>query len=222
MTPTDRPLVDEDAVAEFLANNNDFFARRPELLPDLETPSANGDVVSLADRQAAALRERNAGLQSRLDALIANARHSERTFTRLQALILALLDAADAAALDGVLADRLVRDFELDHAVCFVRGWSPMRPLMHLAGVAGETPWPRLFDRAKPSGEVCRAEQYRALFPAANVDSPASVALLPLSETAVLALGCKDPQRFSPDAGDVFLSFLADVLTRTLTRLRIG
>ena len=215
MTPTERPLVNEETVAEYLANNNDFFDKRPELLADLATPQPAGAVVSLADRQVAALRER-------LDRLTATAKDNERIFMRLQALILALMDVRDASGLDDALAHRLVRDFEIDNAVCFIRGGLSEQETTHLAGVPGEPPWSQLFDRAEPSGEACRAEQYRALFPAVEVDGPASVTLLPVCENAVLAIGSKDPRRFSPEMGDVFLLFLAAVLSRTLKRLNIA
>ena len=214
MTPTNRPLVDEDAVAEFLANNDDFFVRRPELLADLESPRTQGDVVSLADRQVATLRDR-------LNAFSVNARNNERTFRRMQALVLALMDAVDATDLNAVLADHLLREFGLDHAICFVRGWSATPDLPHVVGVAGDERRPRLFDGDKPRGEACRAEQYRQLFPAAELDGTASVALLPLLPNAVLALGSRDPTRFAPDLGDMFLVFLAATLSRTLTRLEI-
>ena len=221
MTPTDTALVDEEAVAAFLANNNDFFARRPELLPSLETSPASDGVVSLADRQVAALRERNEALRKRLDTLIANARHNETTFERMRRLILALMDADSVADLNTCLAEQLVGDFELDDGTLFLRDWQgPDFP--HVTGVGDEAPWPRMFDGEGPSGEACRPEQYRALFPRSAVDGPASVALLPLGKTAALAFGSTDPQRFTSAMGDVFLHFLAAVLARTLTRLQIG
>ena len=220
MTSTNRPLVDEDAVAEFLANNDDFFVRRPELLADLESPPASGEIVSLADRQVATLR-------ARVDAFSANARDNERTFLRMQALTLALMDATDAADLNAVLADHLVRKFELDDAICFIRGWSAAVPLPHVIGVAsdaGNERHPQMFQLDKPRGEACRAEQYCQLFPGADVADAgtASVALLPLSPNAVLAMGSMDSTRFAPELGDLFLSFLAAVLSRTLRRLNIS
>ena len=227
MTSTDTALVDEEAVAAFLANNNDFFARRPELLPSLETSPASDGVVSLADRQVAALRERNEALRKRLDTLIANARHNETTFERMRRLILALMDADSVADLNTCLAEQLVGDFELDDETLFLRDWQGP-DLPHVTGVGGEAPvgsevpWPRMFDGEGPSGEACRPEQYRALFPNSAVDGPASVALLPLGKTATLAFGSTDPQRFTSAMGDVFLHFLAAVLMRTLTRLQIG
>lgn len=220
MTSTNRPLVDEDAVAEFLANNDDFFVRRPELLADLESPPASGEIVSLADRQVASLR-------ARVDAFSANARDNERTFLRMQTLTLALMDASDVADLNAVLADHLVREFELDDAICFIRDWSSTLPLPHVVGVSSDASaarHPQMFQLDKPRGEACRAEQYCQLFPGADVADAgtASVALLPMLPNAVLAMGSMDSTRFAPELGDLFLSFLAAVLSRTLTRLNIS
>lgn len=222
MKPAVRPPLDENVVAEFLANNADFFARRPELLPDPDL-GAEDSVVPLAERQLAALRTRNGELRSRMADLLGAARDNDRSFARLRAFTLALMDAADAAQLDEALAEHLVAGFETEHATCFAPGRSAPAELAHLSGRAVEPPWDRLFDYAEPVCGAYRAQEYALLFPVARLAGPGSVAVVPLpGPGAALAIGSADPARFSPDMGKVFLAFLGEVLERTLRRLRLA
>lgn len=230
MTPGRRPPLDDDAVAEFLVDNQDFFRRRPELAPDVEAPEDAADaadtdntVVPFAERQAAMLRERNAALRERMATLLRNARENERTFASLHALTLALMDADRAADVSRAIGENVVGGLDVDHAVCFVQGRVPGGDCEHLRGVPGAPPVPGLFALAAPQCRTCRPAEYAQLFPDAGLDAPASLALVPVAApagAAALALGAEDPSRFAPEMGQLFLDFVADVLARALRRLR--
>ena len=230
-TPTakpeeDAPVLDEDAVAAFLANHPDFFVRRPDVLSEVELPADSGDAISLLERQVIALRGRNRSLREQLTTLLENADANDRVFSRTTTFTLALMDAPDLESLDKVLARCLVDGFDADHATCFVEGWSPPGTLDHLTGVAaGEPPpLPQLFDHTLPLCAAHRPEEYAALFPDSSLDAVGSIAIVPLRSdglNATLAVGSWDPQRFSPDMGKVFLLYIGDVLSRTLVRLGV-
>ena len=218
MRSASKPPLDDEAVAAFLADNSEFLIRRPELLPDAAPADTSGAVVSLADRQVAALRRRNEALRERLGALLAAAQDNDRTFTRMRALTLALMDAADVAALDRLLAQHLLAEFDADHAACFVRRVSRLG-LEHVTTRAVSAPWSQLFKHTKPTCGAFRPAEYALLFPGAELTGPGSTAVIPMPGGAALAIGSKDPERFSPDMGKLFLSFLGEVLARTLARL---
>ena len=233
MTSAAGQLLDEAAVAEFLASNRDFLTRHPDLLSHLDVRHGIDGAVSLLERQIAILRNRNTELSKRLNTALANARDNDRTFTQTRAFTLALMDTTDAADIDAVLAHHLVAGFDADHAVCYVRGWTPEAPLAHLAGCEAdaEPPLARLFDHLEPDCAVYRPEEYARLFPGAALAGPGSVALVPVRSStedaaaglnATLAIGAADPTYFAPDMGDIFLRYIGDALARTLTRLRIG
>ena len=227
MTPNQEPRLDDDAVAEFLANNRDFFARRPELVPDIDATHTAADgttIVPLAERQVAVLRQRNAALRKRMATLLANAQENERTFAAMRGLTLALMDADSAEDLGRAIGRHLVDALDVDHAVCYLQGRvagdSP-----HLAGIRGEPPLPRLFDHDEPACSALRAAEYKRLFPAATPAGPASAALVPLDVppgAGALALGAEDPERFTSSMGKLFLGFLGDVMSRALRRLRLS
>ena len=231
--------VGEEAVADFLAQNPDFFARHPRLLTELDLHHAAEGAVSLVDRQVQLLRTRNEDLRRHLNEILTNATDNDGTFARTRTFTLALMDADDPSALDRTLAKHLVDGFEADHAVCFLRGWALATdgqgelPFTHLAVSPEdeEPPLPRLFDLDDPSCKACRPEDYARLFPDAGITAPGSIALVPMHVgntgnnsdlTAALVIGAKDPRRFAPDMGKVFLFYIGDVLARTLVRLGLG
>ena len=248
MTQTDKPQgagplppapIDEEAVAGFLAENPDFFARHPRLLTELDLQHAADGTVSLLDRQVQLLRTRTEDLRRHLNEILANATDNDGTFLRTRTFTLALMDAADLPALDRTLAKHLVDGFEANHAICFVRGWQPAsgggsgRPFAHLAAIGADEdpPMARLFDADDPSCKACRPEDYARLFPDADISAPGSIALVPMhvantgtnrNLTATLVIGATDPRRFAPDMGKVFLFYIGDVLARTLIRLGVG
>lgn len=232
MTRAESIPIDDDAVASFLAGNRDFFNRRPELLPDLAMPTQSGTVVSLADRQAAILRDRNKQMHQRFSELIAVAEENDRTFAGMRALVLALMDAKDRDELSRVLAQHFVAGFGADDVVCYVASEglqqtdAPAKDAAKLRLVDQEKidgPLRRAFEATTPVCDAYRPSDYAAIFPAAELDGPGSIAIVPLrgepSLRGVLAVGAKDPKRFAPEMGSVFLSFAGEALARTLLRI---
>ncbi len=56
---TDEKKLSADKVAAFLRQNPEFFQQRSDLLELMRLPDPRGPAVSLLERQAAILRERN-------------------------------------------------------------------------------------------------------------------------------------------------------------------
>ena len=213
------------AVAEFLASHNDFLVRHGELLEQIDIGAPAQGITSLVTRQVTALRARNRDLRSRLEALLANAKANDAIFARMRKLTLALMDVGDEAALDAALGKNLAAEFSADHVVCFVADWTPAAPRRHLAGVQGPAPLATLFTPGAPRCGVYRPEEYQTVFEGASVATPGSIALVPLAACdgqAALAIGARDPDRFTPALGTIFLSYLGDVLGRTVNRLIRG
>ena len=214
--------VTEAAVVEFLSTHNDFLERHAELLEQLQVGKTPDGITSLVERQVVALRARNKDLRERLRALVANAKANDRIFARMRALTLALLEAEDEAGLDRALATSLVANFDADHGRCFVSGWTPSGDYAHLAGVKGVPPLAALFAQDETVCAAYRPEEYGRIFPGASLDGPGSIALVPLpafGADATLAVGAVDPNRFTPELGTMFLTYLGDVLGRTLKRV---
>ena len=219
--PGDAKLT-EAAVAEFLANHNDFLSRHGDLLEQLHVGMPSEGVTSLMERQVTALRARNRELRERLGELVATARANEKTFAQIRGLTLALMDADDEAALDQALGTNLLAEFQADHTVCFVSDWTPADVRSHLHGVKGVPPLATLFTLDEPRCAAYRPEEYATIFQGASLEAPGSIALVPLpafAAPATLAIGAADADRFAPDLGTIFLRYLGELLGRTLTRV---
>ena len=111
---TDDTKLSADKVAAFLRQNPEFFQQRSDLLELMRLPDPRGPAVSLLERQAAILRERNQELRERLNGLIDVARENDQLFEHTRRLTLALLEARST---DKLLRQRLLRTGK---AVCGV------------------------------------------------------------------------------------------------------
>lgn len=216
----------EKTVVRFLRDHPDFFEQHTDLLADMTLPHDSGRAVSLIERQVAVLRDQKTELKRRLQQLLQLARSNEDLSVRFNALILELLDAI---TLDDVLEtvhSRLISDFDADAVV--IR--------LFRSGAALNSRRPEFVDWSEPvlgafekiiAGRkpVCghlKHGQLDSLF-ADQADNIASVALVPLVENGdaktchgMLAVGSRDPKRFHPEMGTLFLGYLANVLSRVL------
>ena len=96
---TDQTPASADQVAAYLREHADFFQHRPELLELLRLPDSKGEAVSLLERQASILRERNTELRDRLNGLLDVARENDHLFDKTRRLTLSLLEARGAEKL---------------------------------------------------------------------------------------------------------------------------
>ena len=214
--------LDDDIVAEYLSNHKNFFSQNPEVLHFLELPHESGTATSLVERQVAILRERNIDTRKRLASLLEAATTNDGLFQKTRNLTLALMDASTPPALDEVLAEKLIAEFEADHAVLYILDSQiPSQP--HIVNLSSEdsAPIARLFSQTAPSCGTYRPAEYAQLFNDRSYGTPGSAALVPMQHqnlNATLAIGSTDPNRFSPEMGTIFLEFIGEVLTRTILR----
>jgi len=215
-------MLDDDIVANYLSTHKNFFTKHPELLHFLELPHESGSATSLVERQVAILRERNIDTRKRLAALLDTATTNEDLFQKTRNLSLALIDACTPQELDKVLAEKLIADFEADHAMLYMLNSDiPIQP--HILNLTSEdaAPVARLFSESRPSSSTYRPVEYAKLFNDHLLSSPGSAVLVPIqhqSLNATLAIGSTEPNHFSSEMGTIFLEFIAEVLTRTLLR----
>lgn len=216
-----------DAVAQFLRDNPDFFSGRDELLADLRIPHEAGAAVSLLERQVGVLRERNVELRERLNGLLSIARDNDLIFEKTRALVLALLEGADLAALAQALGRSLIEDFGMaaQSLVLFDVPAAQLPPrVMAMDAADAEA---RLGGLLKGHRVVCgvlRPEELQAVFGEA-ADAVGSAAIVPLvfhGQLGLLAIGARDPQHFKSGMDTLFVGHIGDVLARRLYAIRPG
>jgi uncharacterized protein YigA (DUF484 family) len=229
--------LDDEVVARYLREYPEFFARHPRLLAELKLPHERGTAVSLIERQVTLLRERNIDTRKRLAQLVATAHANDALFEKTRRFTLHLLDAHTPADIDDALGAELLVNLAADHVVChYVH---PVRVegrhlVPHESGAA--LPLRQLSRNLSPNGSpngtpsgapnaasvLCgtiRDEEYRELFgESAGHASAVLVALQARRLTGILAIGSRDPARFSAEMGSLFARYLGDVLARVLER----
>ncbi len=217
------PLLNDIAVAEYLRAHPDFFERMPGLISELRLPHDTGRAVSLVERQVSILRDRNIDMRKRLSELVGTAHANEALFEKTRTLTLALLEAQQLSDINGVLAEELKTGFEADFAVCFYSHSRVLPRFGHLIYADSPQDLP-LFHLTQGTGISCgllRPDEFETLFgeqPAS--EGSAAMAQLNYGTTVgMLAVGSRDPKRFSPDMGSLFVRYIADVLARRLASI---
>lgn len=217
-----RETLSAHEVAAWLRRHPQFLGHYPDIAQSLVVPREEGKATSLASYQLEVLRDKNRELNRRLLELFGNAQENERLAVRTHQLTLALLRQPGAADTVRAMVACLTEDFRGD----LVR-------VVLFEPVAGldETDWLQVIARddalLRPFGEFLQANEplcgrlhddKLALLFAARRDEVHSTALLPLQGLGLLAVGSRDPNRFYPGMGTLFLGMMAESLVVAMQR----
>lgn len=223
---TDGGLSDQQ-VAEFLRRNPDFLLAHPELLGVLTPPSRHlGDrVVDMQGFMIERLRVENQRLAEHHDALLDAGRHALSKQSQVHQAVIAMLGARTFEHLIEVVTTDFPRMLDVDVVALCVEGGAARRHCGVSGGVAGVTCLERgAIDAALGAGrdalfgaDVAADERIFG----AGVGLARSAALLRLRldgrvPAALLALGSRRAERFTPGQGGEPLSFLARALEHCL------
>ena len=208
----------EAEITRYLRQHPDFFLRHPGLLTELKIPHASGRAVSLVERQVETLRNQLQDYQQQLDELVKVAKENDALQSRMQRLTLELIDAATFEEVLTALEDELHDSFQADAVE--LRLFSASQLSEHVADDLPEhsTVFENFFKQERPICGPLAPGQLDYLF-GAEADEIASAALIPLHSDGVLgllAIGSRDPLRFVPQQGTVFLSRLGEIISHTL------
>jgi uncharacterized protein YigA (DUF484 family) len=219
---------EEESVANYLQRNPEFFERHQGLLARLRLPHARGgSTISLVERQIEVLREKQAGLESKLAELVRVARANDAISERLHRFTRRLVRAmARTEALTRIEAG-LREDFDAFHSALVLIGVEPDPDAPRFVrSVPADHPnlksFESLFASGKPRCGQARDSQREFLFGPEGTEM-GSVALVPLGEKGslgLLALGSADRDRFHPGMSTEFLARLADLITDALLGTR--
>jgi uncharacterized protein YigA (DUF484 family) len=214
--------LNDEIVREYLKNHDDFLQRHPDMLDYLHVSHASGSAISLVEKQVSVLRERNTDIRQRLKALTANARDNDALYEQTRALVLKLLDADSVAALYRTFINSMQEDFRVDYASMILygsaggsEGWRTEPPEVVKKEIGS------LFRGHKAVCGTLRAEELTFLF--AEDVAIGSAALMPLSfdgeALGLIAVGSADGNRYNNQVGTLFLSHVAEVIVKLLSRL---
>jgi uncharacterized protein len=212
-------------VAAYLRRHPDFLSSFPELAAVLTMPREQGAVASLAAYQLQTLRDKNGELERSLAELATIAADNERLMQRVHELNVAVLRANTPAVAARTVVAKLLDDFGTDQVRLVLFGEMLLPPadwLMHEPG--GRVAMPEFADflaHHEPISGRLSAERLYRLF-GQQAPEIRSVAVMPLGEYGLLAIGSHDPDHFQPGMGTTFLKMIAATVTASLARLKDG
>lgn len=215
--------ISEEQITEYLRKHPDFFVKQPGLLADLRLPHESGQAISLVERQVSILRERNMDMRHRLSKLLDNARDNDRLFDKTKRLVLALLEGQGIEDTVDSLFYSFDKEFNIHYTSLILFG-DPARLPNSQARVEplsrARESIAQVLKNNKPLCGVLDKKEVDYLFPEFN-DSVGSVALVPLihgTTFGVLAIANRDPMYYRSSMGTLFLSYIGEVLNRTLPK----
>lgn len=215
------PGLSVDTIRQFLNLNPGFFEQYPDLLADIQLPHDSGQAISLIERQISVLRERNAELQERLNALMETARNNDKLFDKTKRLVINLLEARDLPAMIETLYESLSSDFQISYYNLLLLGDGGALPQTQAKVVGNDEANDRIGTLLRTNRTICgvlRPEELSLLF-GEQASEVGSAAVVPLSHGqtfGVLALGHSDPNYYRSSMGTLYLSYIADILNRLI------
>ena len=209
-------------VAAWLRRHPTFLKQFPDLAVTLVVPREDGPAASLASYQLEVLRDKNRELSRRLQELFGNAQENERLAVRTHQLTLNLLRQDTPATTLRAMAATLEEDFQGD--LVRILTFAPVAGLedvdWHQSIPAGD-PRQAPFKDAIAEGEpICGRlhPDKHALLSGARAEDVQSTALLSLPGVGLVAVGSRDPNRFFPGMGTLFLRMMGEALSVAMQR----
>lgn len=209
-------------IAAWLRRHPQFLKQFPDLALSLVVPRDAGPAASLASYQLDVLRDKNRELSRRLQELFGNAQENERLAVRTHQLTLALLKQDNAADTLRAMAATLAEDFngDLVRIVTFmpVAGLEEADWFQQVAADdARLDPFRDFIAAGEPLCGRLQPEK-NALLYGMRAEEVQSSALLPVAGIGLVAVGSRDPNRFFPGMGTLFLRMMGEALAVAIRR----
>lgn len=216
--------LDSAAVAQYLADNPDFFEEHAGLLGRIKLSSPlTGKAVSLQERQMEVMRDKYKALELRMAELIRLAQDNAAIANKFHAWTQALLQARQGADLARALVDGLGAQFAVPQVTLRLWDLAPEHAASWFgAGVSDDA---RMFANSLHAPYCGSNHDFEAV---RWLDDPAAVqstVILPLRSGGgdafgLLILGSPDPDRFSASMATDFLIHIGQTASAALAALR--
>lgn len=209
-------------VAAWLRRHPTFLQQFPDLGLTLVVPRDDGPAASLASYQLEVLRDKNRELNRRLQDLFGNAQENERLAVRTHQLTLALMNQGSAGDTVRAMAASLTEDFQGDlvRVVMFhvIDGleWSDWFRVIP-ENDRSLDPFRDALTDAEPLCGRLNPDK-NALLYGPRAEEVQSSALLSLPGVGLVAIGSRDPNRFFPGMGTLFLRMMGESFAAAMAR----
>jgi hypothetical protein len=216
--------MDDEQIVHYLEQHPEFFELHSSLLNSLSIPhKAQGQTVSLIERQVASLRDENKHLKRQLDTIINNAGENEALMDKTKKLILSLITARSFDQLKLLVERSMTREFGSN--CC--RLWQVVEngtdlKTQRISVLDADKHLKRIVGDKHVKCGILKDQEKQWLFEE-KAELIGSAATLPLfSENklvGVLSIGNNDPDYYRNNMSTSLLSYLGSVIARVLTTL---
>lgn len=218
--------VSTEQVKDYLRSHPNFFEQQANLLAEITLPNPHGNgVISLAERQQLAQRDKIRVLEAMMAQMIIHAEENDATSEKIHQFSVSLLNQQSFSTLQHLITETLQLDFAVSQSL--IRIWiKPSNSAIvqdsiftHVSDVFNE--WVMALNQPHCGAKAPIADN---LLENTLIDSNLqSFAYIPLSKKAanqrpfgVLMLGAEDQQRFKADMGTMYLEHIGELVSAAL------
>jgi hypothetical protein len=218
--PIPNPVVDDTLIAQYLAENPDFFEHHPQLLKQLSLRHQERGAVSLVERQQQVLRQRIMQLEEEITDLMVTARRNEELFRAYSDLYVELLACNHLAEVMDALQETF--STQLNMPALSLKFFDSPIELDEQFTFAADT-HKKLLSKRFQSANVylgrLTEDEKKLLFPNEPIASVALILLGDKGELGMLAIGNHDAGHFEPAMDTLLVRQLQALLTKILPPL---
>lgn len=218
---TQNSELSTEQVKSFLRTHPDFFEENANFLTEISLPSPHGSgVISLAERQQLAQRDKIRVLEAMMAQMIKHAEENDATSEKVHQFSVHLLHQQSFGALQQLISETLQLDFAVSQTL--IRIWiNPSNSAIAQDTVFSPVSEPFSDWVMGLNQPHCGTKPEIA---AGLLEEPLqSYAFIPLSKKAlnqrpfgVLILGAEDQQRFKADMGTLYLEHIGELVSAAL------
>ena len=215
--------LDEQAIAEYLEQNPDYFDRHADLLSKLQLSHDSGSAVSLIEKQVFVLRDKNQRLETKLYELVSLARENEQLSRNILQLVVNLLWSDDLESLLSSVVDAMRHEFQVDYASVHLitddAALCESKPQWYLH--KDDERYQAIQPAVEANRPLCgrlSSQQIECMF-ADHHEDINSAALIPLVSGGVLGyigLGGQHEDRFNPAMATNFLNQIGELVSAAI------
>jgi uncharacterized protein YigA (DUF484 family) len=214
-------VLTAEQVKAYLQTHPEFFEQHAKLLAEITLPSPHGSgVISLAERQQLAQRDKIGVLEALMEQMIANAEINETTSAKVHQFCLNLLNQQSFSALQKTISETLQANFNVSHSL--IRIW--VKPSN--SAIIGDAVFNTVSEEFS-DWIISLNQPYCGTKPEVAADlmpeQLQSLAFIPLCKHmsdqhafGVLILGSEDNQRFKADMGTHYLERIGELVGAAL------